>query len=257
MSDNSCFDDLKRAFTGYGAASVFLYEEIGSTNDEAKRYAKEGLKDNAFFVAAKQTSGRGRLGRSFSSDEGGLYLSYLSYPKLRSEDAIMMTVYASVALCEVIEEMTPLKPKIKWVNDVYIGKKKLAGILTEGQALADGSLGYAVVGIGVNVRKRVFPPELYDIATDIESESSLKIDIGLFAAKLSEKLLRFEEAAREEYMEKYKAYSLVIGKKVTVITHGESYDAEAISIDDSGALTVKDGEGRLIRLFTGEVSIRL
>ena len=174
-----------------------------------------------------------------------------------AEDAIMMTVYSAVALCEVIEEMTPLSPKIKWVNDVYIGKKKLAGILTEGQVLADGSLGYAVVGIGVNVRKREFPPELYEIATDIESECSEKIDIGAFALKLSEKLLRFENAEREEYMEKYRAYSLVIGKRVTVITLSESYLAEVISIDDSGALTVKNDGGDLIRLFTGEVSIRL
>ena len=257
MSDNACFDDLKKAFTGYGAASVFLYDEIGSTNDEAKRYAKEGSSDNAIFVAARQTGGRGRLGRSFSSDEGGLYISYLFHPKLMAEDAVMMTVYAAVALCEVLEEMTPIKPRIKWVNDVFAGGKKLAGILTEGQVLSDGGLGYAVVGIGVNVWKREFPEALCDIATDIESECGARISIADIALRLSEKMLRFEDAERGAYMDKYRAYSLVIGKRLTVITADGSYEAEAVSIDDSGALIVKNDDGDLIRLFTGEVSVRL
>jgi BirA family biotin operon repressor/biotin-[acetyl-CoA-carboxylase] ligase len=257
MSDNACFDDLKKAFTGFSEASVFLYEETGSTNDEAKRYAKEGATDDAIFIAVRQTGGRGRLGRSFSSDEGGLYISYLFHPELMANDAILMTVYAAVALCEVIEEMTPIKPKIKWVNDVFAGGKKLAGILTEGQVLSDGGLGYAIVGIGVNVWKREFSEDLAAIATDIETECGVRISIADLALKLSEKMLRFERAERCGYMDKYRAYSLVIGKRLTVVTADGSYEAEAISIDDSGALTVKDGEGRFIRLFTGEVSVRL
>ena len=257
MSDNACFDDLKKAFIGFEGASVFLYDEIGSTNDEAKRYAKDGFSENAIFVAARQTGGRGRLGRSFSSDEGGLYISYLLHPRLRAEDATMMTVYAAVALSEVLEKSTALKPKIKWVNDVYAGQKKLAGILTEGQALANGELAYAVVGIGVNVWKREFPEELRGIATDIESECGERISIGDLALRLSERILRFEEATRDDYMDKYRDYSLVIGKRLTVISADGSYEAEAVSIDDSGALTVRTDDGRLTRLFTGEVSVRL
>jgi BirA family biotin operon repressor/biotin-[acetyl-CoA-carboxylase] ligase len=146
---------------------------------------------------------------------------------------------------------------IKWVNDIYFSKRKLAGILTEGEISEDGGFSYAVCGIGVNLLSREFSEELAAIATDIETECGVRISIADLALKLSEKMLRFERAERCGYMDKYRAYSLVIGKRLTVVTADGSYEAEAISIDDSGALTVKDGEGRFIRLFTGEVSVRL
>ena len=258
MTNDACFNDLEKAFSDFHGASVFLYRSVGSTNDEAKSFAKRNPENaRAVFAAVSQSAGRGRLGRSFSSDVGGLYFSYLSHPAISASDAIMMTVYAAVALCEVIEELTPLKPGIKWVNDVFVGGKKLAGILTEGQALPSGELGYAVVGIGVNVLKRDFPPELSKIATDIESECGIKISIGELAVRLAEKLLAFEESDPESFMEKYRNYSIVIGKRVTVYSAGGQYDADVISIDSKGALTVMDGSGEIKRLFTGEVSIKI
>ena len=145
--------DVKSAFSGeISDTELFVFNSVGSTNDQARNFALSGSDKNAIFIAKEQSSGRGRRGRSFISREGGLYISYRLHPRLAVRDAVMLTVFSAVALCEVIEEMTERTPAIKWVNDVFLGGKKLAGILAEGGLSSDGELfEYAVVGIGVNL----------------------------------------------------------------------------------------------------------
>lgn len=254
------FDNAKEIFAKrLPNTRLFLYESIGSTNTEAKRYAEENPSfENAVFIARSQSAGRGRLGRSFLSGEGGLYLSYLFRPELSCERTLLITVYSAVSLCEVIEEMTGAAPKIKWVNDVFLEGRKIAGILTEG-AVAPGaeSLRYAVVGIGVNVGKVDFPEELTDIASDIESATGVRPDIGELAVRLAEKLCRFDPSCREEYMRRYRERSLVIERRVKVIAAGGEYYATVRSIDDDGALHVIRDDGKFVRLISGEISIKL
>ena len=100
------------------------------------------------LIALEQTQGRGRLGRSFFSPAGtGLYMSVLLRPSLAPEDVPLITPAAAVAVCRALEELGSDRAQIKWVNDVYIGGRKVCGILTE----AGPGLGYVVVGVGVNV----------------------------------------------------------------------------------------------------------
>lgn len=236
---------------------LVLFDSTASTNDEAKAYAKDHASD-AVFIAERQTAGRGRLGRSFSSDGGGLYLSYLTHPDLAPKRALMLTVFAAVSLCRAIEELVPeASPTIKWVNDLRLGGRKLAGILTEGQIAPDGSLGYAVIGIGVNVRRRDYPEELLSIATDIESELGVKLSIPRLAAALVRNLSEFGSTPAAEYMEEYRRRSCVIGKRVTVIGADGAYEAEAIAITDEGELRIRLDDGNTKDLFTGEVSIKI
>ena len=236
---------------------LVLFDSAASTNDEAKAYA-ECHSNDAVFIAKRQTAGKGRLGRSFSSAEGGLYLSYLTHPDVAPKRATVLTVFAAVSLCRAIEELVPeASPTIKWVNDLRIGNRKLAGILTEGRIAADGSLGYAVIGIGVNVRRRDYPEELSLIATDIESELGVKLSIPRLAAALVRNLSQFGSTPAAEYMEEYRRRSCVIGKRVTVIGADGSYEAEAIAITDDGELRVRLDDGSTKDLFTGEVSIKI
>ncbi len=241
------------------ATELFVYELVGSTNTEAKRYAECDVSHtDAFFIAERQSAGRGRMGRSFSSERGGLYLSYLCHPEMRASDALMLTVYAAVSVCDAVRELTGAMPRIKWVNDVFLGDRKLAGILTEGAfSGVEDSFDYAVVGIGINLHKREFPEELAGIATDLESECGVHIDVAEFAAALAERLSRFETASREEYMEKYRAASAVLGKRIQVVSSSGSFGATAVAIEDNGSLTViPDGDAAPVSVFTGEVSIR-
>lgn len=234
-----------------------VFDKTDSTNAQAKLAALTDRRDT-FFIAREQTGGRGRMGRSFLSERGGLYLSYLSHPTLAVRDAVRLTAYAAVCLCEAIEELTSLSPEIKWVNDCFVGGKKLAGILTEGGFDSDGSgFAYTVVGIGVNVGTVDFGEGLSDIATDIESECGTAPDLCELAVALASRLVKFSLADPDEYMKKYRERSLVMGRRVRVIAPDGEYFAEVLDIDSEGALIVRGDSGEEKRIISGEVSLRL
>lgn len=239
-------------------ALIFAYDTLGSTSDEAKQFALSGEKASAFFIAREQTGGRGRRGRSFVSRDGGLYMSYLFYPTLCAKDSVMLTVFTAVALCEVIEETAAVKPKIKWVNDIFLGGKKLAGILAEGGFAPNGeTFEYAVIGIGVNLFGNSLDPEIDSIATTLEKESGIRVDFNDFAVRLAKKLTKFEEAHSGSYMDLYRMRSLVLGKRVRMTSAGEEFFASVLNIEDDGAIRILLDEGEEKILYSAEVRLIL
>ena len=251
--------EIKTALSGVSSgAEIFVYDSVGSTNDEARKYAARGSEKNAFFIAREQTSGRGRRGRSFVSREGGLYISYLLHPTLPTRDAIMLTVFSAVALEKTVRELSGAEPKIKWVNDLFLGGKKLAGILAEGEFSEDGSgFEYAVVGIGINLHGKSVPEELSGIATTLEAQTDVRVDIAEFAKKLAEELVSFEESHSPEYMNEYRSRSLVIGKRVGLVSSGESFSATVLGIEDDGAIRVLLDSGEEKIFYSAEIGIVL
>ena len=156
----------------------FEYDEIDSTNLEAKRYAasnSEPLQEIPVFIAKSQTGGRGRLGRSFfSPEETGLYMSILLPINENLIETDLITPACGVAVCRTIEELSKQEPKIKWVNDIYCRGRKVVGILTEGGLKAGtDQLSYAVLGIGINLWEPTggFPEEIKKIAGSVLTES--------------------------------------------------------------------------------------
>ena len=164
--------------------SINIYKTIDSTNTQAKLHAEWGRCKDSIFIAREQTKGRGRLGRSFISQRNkGLYLSILLNKKLPPDFATHLTTYMAVIAARAIDSLTGLNTNIKWVNDIYAGGKKLAGILTEGKASDSGdSLEYAVVGIGINLSKQSFPDEVKAIATTVEDEGGKRVNCYDLAA---------------------------------------------------------------------------
>ena len=248
----------------------FEYDEIDSTNLEAKRYAasnSEPLQEIPVFIAKSQTGGRGRLGRSFfSPEETGLYMSILLPINENLIETDLITPAAGVAVCRTIEELSTENPKIKWVNDVYMNKKKVCGILAEG--IIDSKLGKiskVVLGIGINLfePKAGFPEEISNIATslfgkNVENPESVKYQ---FVGKLLENLEKTLEAAQEKtVMEEYKERSLVLGETVTVIDAKNQFSAFVKDITKKGHLVVeytKDGRLETKEILSGEVSLRI
>ena len=167
MSDELSADGIERRLR-HKELDVRVYRTISSTNTVLKALAADGAGANLALVAEHQTAGRGRMGRSFCSPSGtGLYFSLLLRPKVPAAEAMSMTACAAVAVSRTIEELTGRSTRIKWVNDILIGQKKVCGILTE--AGIDGETGmlrYAVIGVGINVREPEggFPPEIAGIA---------------------------------------------------------------------------------------------
>ena len=218
---------------GDKAPRIFLYEKTDSTNTRAREYAREHPENKSpvIFIAESQSAGRGRRGRSFVSEGGvGIYMSLLLYPEKRGADATKITAEAAVALADAIKELSSLRPRIKWVNDIYAGGKKLAGILTE-----------AVMS---------------SIATSIEEECNERISRELLVFKAVKNLLS-DGINESEILRKYRESSLLIGEEITVLPlSGEPYFARALEILDDYSLSVEREDGKKERLFTGEVSIK-
>ena len=236
----------------------FRYEITDSTNTRAREYAKsENPELPSVFIADGQTAGRGRRGRSFDSESGaGLYISFLFKPHGAARDAVKITLRAAVALCRALRRVAGLSAEIKWVNDILVGGKKLAGILTEGEIDADGKFVYAVCGIGVNLNSRKFPPEIADIATTVEDETGKKPSREEFIEALISEF--FAEASDSEIIDEYRKLSAVIGRRVEVhkLT-GEVFSARAVDITDGGELLIEDVCGNIQALVSAEVSLKL
>ena len=211
--------------------------------------AEAGAPHGTVVIADSQSMGRGRLGRSFFSPSGtGVYMSIVLRPELTSEEAPQLTSLAAVAVSEAIELVAKVNVKIKWVNDIFLNKKKICGILTE------ASLDFES---GINVGSTDFPEELSEIATSIENETPSKISRNHLIAEILNSLDRLlPEIKSGRYLEEVRNRSLVIGQDITVIKGSESYRAKALAIDNKGALIIEGPKG-IEALSSGEISIRL
>ena len=232
---------------------IIYYDEIDSTNTRAKEYARlTEEKECVVFIADAQTGGRGRLGRSFVSNRGaGIYISILSFPDSYGFDGTRVTAESAVKLCSAIESLADCKIGIKWVNDLYLGGKKLAGILVESETENNGKIAFQVVGMGINVYKNAISDEISDIATSIEDNC----DVTFSRAELVAKIIYESLYSSADFIREYRERSIVTGKEVKVIKPLSEYDARVLGILDDYSLLVERG-GKSERLFSGEISIR-
>ena len=240
--------------------SLFYYEKTDSTNTRAKLFARSRSaedKSPAVFLSRAQSAGRGTRGRSFESPVGaGIYLSLLLYPDIHAKNAQLLTSAAAVAVCRVIERLAPDiadMPRIKWVNDVYLGRRKLAGILTEGECDADGRLRYAVIGIGLNIRRGEHTPEVEAIMTTLE-DAGVSVDPYVLAAELVSELTSLLDGG--SVLDEYRARSMLIGEIVEISSGGETSVERVIGIDGDCALITEDGEKNTKKYISGDVTIR-
>lgn len=243
----------------YPNMPIFIYNSTDSTNTRAKELADGGYEGDAVFIANEQTAGRGRIGRRFISEGGkGLYLSILLGKEKSKASGVAITTYMAVMASRVLEELTALDPKIKWVNDIFIGSKKLSGILTEGKTNSEtGSLDYTVCGIGINILSQCFDDEVRKIATSIEDETGEKTDANVLASKIIKEFFdNLHLVGSLAIADEYRRRSFIIGKCVDVVKPNETYKATVLKITDDCALLIKKENGEEEILFTGEISIK-
>lgn len=255
-------NDILSHLPGNFSWQVHWYDCLDSTNTEAKRLAQAGAPHGTVVIAGKQTAGRGRMGRSFSSPAGlGLYLSVILRPCCPAEKLMHLTCAAGVAACKAIEEVTGYRPGIKWINDLVAGTKKLGGILTELSVDAGtGLVGYAIVGIGINCNQAPedFPAELQDIAVSLKTSTGNAVEIAKLAAALIRTLFETESClltGQDGIMNFYRSNCVTLGKQVRVIGP-EIKNATALDIDPDGGLIVQYENGTVATVSSGEVSVR-
>ena len=241
---------------------IEVLQSVDSTNTYIRNRAHSGIGDGYTVISAQQTGGMGRKGRSFfSPDNSGIYLSIFLKPKdYSAQKAVRITTMAAVAMCEAIKEVSDKEPKIKWVNDIFIDDKKICGILTQASFdLESSTIEYAVLGVGINVYKpeNGFPDEIKDIAGYLFDENQEDIKNKLSAAFINHFMSIYKGADESSYTDKYREYSLAIGKRVTVISSISKSEALVLSIDDECRLNVKFDDGSVETLSSGEISIKL
>ena len=242
-------------------AAIEIHDELDSTNIRAKELAMKDAPHGTAVLARQQSGGRGRFGRKFFSPEGsGVYISFVLRPELPADRAVMLTSLCAVAVARAAERVAEgaVEASIKWVNDVYIGSRKICGILCEaGLDFESGQMQYVVAGIGVNVGPMDFPPELRDVATSISNECGHPIERSRFCAELiNEMNALYPQLESGAFMAENRARSNVIGREIYVLRGDERYHATAVDIDDGGSLVIRTPEGETQTLRSGEISVR-
>ncbi len=259
----SCPDKLlpEEIFAGLATErlgrTVYYYETISSTMDEAFRLAAQGSPEGTLVCAESQTRGRGRLGRTWISPKGkGLYTSLILRPDLSPLEVGWITFVAAIAVCETVREATGLKAAIKWPNDVLIGGRKVAGILTEMNAETD-RVKFVIVGLGMNVNadKVHLPPR----GTSLKMESGNKVSrICLLQNVLQKTEYWYGCLQARDFspvIERWKALSITIGRRIRLSEHHRIIEGKAVDLSAEGGLVILNEDGDLITRMTGDVEL--
>lgn len=245
---------------GCGGLPVEVFESLPSTNIVARERAANGAPHGTVIVANTQSAGRGRRGRSFVSGGLGIYMSVVIRPKVYGADATLATTAAAVAVHDAVLEVCGKDCGIKWVNDLFLGGKKICGILTEAATdMESGDINSMVVGIGINFRgvAKDFPPELREIAGFVLEPQEGEADRNTLIARVAANLLkRVETMEDRSFLEDYRRHSLILGQRVEYTRGGKTYVATAYDIDDNGGLQVRRDDQVRETISAGEVSIK-
>ncbi len=244
------------------------YEETDSTNTQAKRLAEEKAPHGTLVCAERQTGGKGRRGRIWSSPSGeAVYMSLLLRPPIHPAHTSMLTVVMGLAAVKACNEILKNqlgddapRVQIKWPNDLVLGGRKLAGILTELNTEVD-YINYVVVGIGINVNSPSFPEEISSTAVSLAMAAGKTFSRGELAAccmkhfeACYDKFL--EKESLEDLKEEYERCLVNIGRQVRVLDPGKEYTGTALGIDQEGELLVERENGEITTVYAGEVSVR-
>jgi BirA family biotin operon repressor/biotin-[acetyl-CoA-carboxylase] ligase len=240
---------------------IQVFERTTSTNDVVEKLARDGVKEGAVVFAEAQTKGRGRLGRVWQSPtRRGLWFSVLLRPDLRPQETTQLTVISATALRRAIKNVAGLSAEIKWPNDVLLGGKKIAGILTEMSAEVD-RVRHVIIGIGVDVNQDAneFAGEVRQTATSLKLAADEEICRAELAAEILRELdadyARVRAGKFPEIADEWEAACVTIGKNVTVHVGERKFRGRAESLDDDGALLVRTEHGHLERIIGGDVTL--
>jgi BirA family transcriptional regulator, biotin operon repressor / biotin---[acetyl-CoA-carboxylase] ligase len=236
---------------------IYAYNSADSTNTIAYNLAEQAEPEGALIVAEKQTKGKGRMGRHWVSPQGsGIYMSLILKPKISPTEAGKITLISSVAVAKTIRKITGLKALIKWPNDVYINDSKVCGILTEMSAELD-LINFIIMGIGININTP--KSSLPDMATSLFLETKEKVNrITFLQSLLGEIEIYYNKLVKggfSDIINDWRDLSLTLGKRINVEWRKQIIQGQAMDIDDSGALIVRDDFGFSHHILSGDVSV--
>lgn len=224
------------------AARHHWFHEVSSTNDVALQMARAGEPEGTVVSALTQTKGRGRLGRTWWDRPGeSAILSVLLRPSTQADQVGHLAFVAGLALANCLESLPCSHVALKWPNDVLVRGRKIAGILVE------AATSWAVVGIGINVNQREFPPEIAGTATSLFLETGQQHDVGKLVEQVADALLvEYEVYLAEGFKEiltGWRKYMWGLDMQATVQTGEETVRGTITGADDRGALVLVNDQG--------------
>jgi len=240
---------------------VIHLDSVGSTNEVAWKEAEKGAAEGLVVVAEEQTSGRGRLSRTWYSPKGlGVWMSLVLRPGVRPEKAPGLTLCASVAVANALRSLYPIRVSIKWPNDVMVRDKKLCGILTEMKATG-GKVGFVICGIGINANQTQddFPPGIREKATSILIATGKTADRAkILAATLEHFEKQYSSFCSEGIapcLQEWRSMCPLFGKRVRIKGRGEIQEGIFHDIDDNGAIVLRLDSGMHRSFVAGDIEL--
>lgn len=240
---------------------------VDSTNNLAIELSKDDNPDGLVVIADKQTGGRGRRGNEWCSPEGNLYMSVVFSPSLRVSNNIvensliqLITLMSGVAIVDAVDNLTGIKVSLKWPNDLIIEDKKVGGILTESRYHAS-SIKYLVIGIGINITDRAFPPSIVNRAISLSQFTNNTISRDELVFEILKSLDKWYRIFKEQEVDEikgkiinqWKNYNCTIGRRVRVISDVRTITGTAIDIANSGDLIVQAEDGNVFSITSGSL----
>ena len=250
----------KKLGTRFIGKKMRYFENTPSTNWIGKQMCSEGdvaKMHGTVIIAEEQTGGVGRMGRAWVSPTGGIWITIVLKPEIPVDHIFMITMAGSIAVARAIRKEYDLGALIKWPNDIFIGNKKVAGLLLELSAEAD-KVNYSLLGIGidVNVPLTNFSHELQERITSISAEIGREVERPALLARIlkefESRYLLLESGEYDAIVQEWKSLSCTLETRVQIRTLKNSFEGDAIDIDEFGALIVRRDSGKLERVIAGD-----
>ncbi|HFI0246670.1 TPA: bifunctional biotin--[acetyl-CoA-carboxylase] ligase/biotin operon repressor BirA [Streptococcus suis] len=232
---------------------VHLNAVSDSTQLDAKQGIEAGHTSPALYLAPYQNKAKGRFGRPFyASKSGGIYMSLRLSPNVPFLEFKPYTILAAAAVVKAIQSLCDLDIQIKWVNDIYLGQKKVAGILTEAiSSMENQRVTDVIIGVGINVHIDDFPKELRQTAGNLFDDQPPFTRNQLITAIWK----AFFETDEQELIALYKEKSLVVGQQVSFVENQVEFKGTAIAVTDTGNLVIQLDNGKAKIISSGEISL--
>ena len=250
--------DLKTKLIG---KRVYYFEEIDSTQNFAQNIAADKKENGTIIIAEKQTSGRGRLDRKWTSPKGGIWFSLIIHPKFDVSSSTLIPILSAVALSKSIKSVLDIETEVKWPNDITMNGKKVAGVLVDA-SFQTNSIDYLILGIGINfdidakkLEKRLTKtPNFYGIDSlrGKENKTPPKTLLKEFLLQFEKNLFQLDKGEKSKIVKEWTKRAAGIGKKITINTSNGKISGISQGIDNDGALKIKT-KNETKKIYVGDV----
>ena len=250
--------DLKTKLIG---KRVYYFEEIDSTQNFAQNIAADKKENGTIIIAEKQTSGRGRLDRKWTSPKGGIWFSLIIHPKFDVSSSTLIPILSAVALSKSIKSVLDIETEVKWPNDITVNGKKVAGVLVDA-SFQTNSIDYLILGIGINfdidakkLEKRLTKtPNFYGIDSlrGKENKTPPKTLLKEFLLQFEKNLFQLDKGEKSKIIKEWTKRAAGIGKKITINTSNGKISGISQGIDNDGALKIKT-RNKIQKIYVGDV----